>query len=187
MSMFPCCSTFVVKICFECLELSHCRSSSCTGPVRGTRGNPGPGHAATRGEGTPLGGAGPMVRRWVDIMVSWRVKSAKPVWYFWLLYSTFGWWMLVVTGTWLDYFSIYWEFHHHNWLIFFREVETTNQTYIYYWYLERWSTDSLTFRPNAKDSTGYPVFRVCLLVGFTFDWRFATCAIIIISTPSANI
>ena len=25
------------------------------------------------------------------------------------------------------YFSIYWEFHHPNWLIFFRGVETTNQ------------------------------------------------------------
>ena len=29
------------------------------------------------------------------------------------------------------FFSIYWGCHHPNWLIFFRGVETTNQTYIY--------------------------------------------------------
>ena len=39
---------------------------------------------------------------------------------------------LVVTGTWMDYFSIYWEFHDPNWLIFFRGVETTNQCWFQY-------------------------------------------------------
>ena len=39
---------------------------------------------------------------------------------------------LVVTGTWLDYFSIYWEFHDPNRLIFFRGVETTNQCWFQY-------------------------------------------------------
>ena len=41
---------------------------------------------------------------------------------------------LVVTGTWLIFFQIYWERHHPNWLIFFRGVETstTNQLWTYY-------------------------------------------------------
>ena len=30
------------------------------------------------------------------------------------------------------YFSIYWEVHHPNWLIFFRGVETTNQCLIHF-------------------------------------------------------
>ena len=44
------------------------------------------------------------------------IPSYIPIW----LLS--DWWF----GTWI-LFSIYWEFHHPNWLIFFRGVETTNQ------------------------------------------------------------
>ena len=33
------------------------------------------------------------------------------------------------------YFFIYWEFHHPNWLLFFRGVETTNQIWIIYIYI----------------------------------------------------
>ena len=33
--------------------------------------------------------------------------------------SGMSWDWLVVTGTWLDYVPIYWEFHHPNWLSYF--------------------------------------------------------------------
>ena len=45
---------------------------------------------------------------------------------------SFSRWRLVVTGTFF-YFPIYWEFHHPNRLIFFRRVETTNQTSFSRW------------------------------------------------------
>ena len=53
------------------------------------------------------------------------------------------------------FFSIYWECHHPNWLIFFRGVETTNQTYIYiyiytYQLLYVWGNNPFTSIPAAS-------------------------------------
>ena len=38
-----------------------------------------------------------------------------------------GWWF----GCHVRHFPIYWEFHHPNWLIFFRGVQTTNHFFLY--------------------------------------------------------
>ena len=39
-------------------------------------------------------------------------------------------WLSCWLVVWNIFFSIYWECHHPNWLIFFRGVETTNQSWI---------------------------------------------------------
>ena len=55
------------------------------------------------------------------------------------------------------YFSIYWECHHPNWLIFFRGVETINHLYIYMIYIcdveyNRWCGYIISSSPSPLHS-----------------------------------
>ena len=50
-----------------------------------------------------------------------------PMYTYMILYAWWLWYIIWLVVWNMFYFSKYWECHHPNWLIFFREVETTNQ------------------------------------------------------------
>ena len=79
-----------------------------------------------------------------------------------------GWWF----GTWILWFSIYWEFHHPNWIsYFFRGVETTNQML--------WLTSNYLYtyihiskNLNPKINKYIYMFRVRQIPWFLIDTNF---------------
>ena len=90
------------------------------------------------------------LRRWFQELVGWWLAPADVRWF------SPGWWF----GCHEFYFPIYWVANHPNWLIFFREVETTKQilsgtSKIY---------ENVSDRCTDLGTPGYPrvVFRLSL-------------------------